>query len=258
MCFSSESAFAPGPALTRQSYPFLRLFAVPEGYAPRPLPDFLPGANGSVPAQCSWNHDRQPASNTAYACATWMPSTPETNGLFSAVCLFTALRIAAERTHSRPLGLIYSAVGGTSVSLWAPPAAYAHCPNASVVVHAAGELWNAMISPMARYSVRAWLWLQGEADAEKELAEEGWYECRLAAMVALWRAAALPVNASFNVVSLGPVYNPARAAPAFSGTGAVRLAQAATVEALPAMDLAIAYDLGDRTQVAAIGSVHFR
>ena len=225
--------------------------------ATTPQPDFE-HVNSTYRGQCWWNHDREPSEDTSYVCSSWMPSTPETNGLFSAVCLFTALRIAAEHTGTRPLGLIYSAFGGTSVSLWAPPAQYAHCPNGSTVPEGAGKLWNSMIAPLTRFSRRTHLWLQGEADSDTELMSPGWYECRLSAMIALWRAAALPVNASFNVVSLGAVYNPVRDAPVYSGTGAVRIAQAGVAATVPAMDSAIAYDLGDRMQNAVIGSVHFR
>ena len=257
MCFSAEASFPPGPAIAAQSYPFLRLFAVVEGYASTPLPDFV-AENATNPGQCSWNHDKAPATNSAYKCSSWMNSTPETNGLFSAVCLFTALRVAAEHTGTRPLGLIYSAVGGTSVSLWAPHYEYRHCPNASIAPPKAGELYNAMIAPLTRYSRRFHLWLQGEADSGTEFYSPGWYACRLSAMISLWRAAALPASSAFNIVSLGPVFNPARNPPSYSGTGAVRIAQAVVADTVPVTDLAIAYDLGDRTQNAVIGSVHFR
>lgn len=121
MCFSAESAFPPGPALVAQSYPFLRLFAVhqvrrahltgamhgpalppaapSQAYADAPQRDFAPITNAS--GQCWWNHDPRPAGDSAYVCNAWMASTPATNGLFSAVCLFTALQVAAKVRRRR-------------------------------------------------------------------------------------------------------------------------------------------------------------
>ena len=141
MCFSAESSFPPGPALAAQSYPFVKLFAVVMAGNATPQDDFPPQ---TPTTQCTWNHDK---ANASYPCNAWLPSTPETNGKFSAVCLFTALALAANHSGTRPLGLVYSAYGGTSISLWAPPAAYAGCPGAPpaapVMASSGGELWNA-------------------------------------------------------------------------------------------------------------------
>ena len=254
-CFSAESAFPPGPALAAQAYANIRLFAVAMIGADTPQADFPPLTADS---QCSWNHDKVNATDAAYKCNAWMPSTPATNGHFSAVCLFTALEIAKRHTGTRPIGLIYSAFGGTSASLWAPPAAYTKCPvtKAAGAEAAGGTLWNAMIAPIVQYSIRSVLWFQGEADAEAEATTPGWYSCRFTALIDWWRAAWGMGDFTFGFVQLGSVFGAGEA------YGQLRFAQALEAPrpggAVAGTALAAAYDLGDRAQDPAIGSVHFR
>ena len=163
-CFSAESSFADARAIApppwNASYANVRLFAVQMLGAPAPLRDFLPVTAAS---QCTWNHDKAP-NQTDFPCQQWLPSTPHNNGLFSAVCLLTALEISRAHSGARPLGLVYSAFGGTSISLWAPPAEYDGCPGAAEPAPPPGSLYNAMIAPMARFSLRSFLWFQGEND----------------------------------------------------------------------------------------------
>jgi len=248
-CFSAESAFNASK-LWNASWPNVRLFAVPMIAAATPQRRLPPVTNAS---QCSWNHDKAPAPDGAgaYQCNTWMASTPETNRYFSAVCLFTALEIARLHTGARHVGLIYSAFGGTSISLWAPPAAYAGCPAESSV---GGGLYNAMIAPIARYSARSFLWFQGENDVGTESQTPGWYACRHEGLIRHWRAAWAMGDVAFCFVQLGPV------ADAGAPYGFVRTAQTL---ALPRPNgttditgVAVAYDLGDAS--SPYDSVHFR
>lgn len=261
MCFSAEAAFPPGPALAAQAYANIRLFAVAMIGADTPQPDFPPLTPNS---QCSWNHDKANASDTAYKCNAWMPSTPATNGHFSAICLFTALEIAKRHTGTRPIGLIYSAFGGTSATLWAPPAAYAQCPGpaagaagpADAVAAPPGSLYYAMISPLVQYSIRAVLWMQGENDAASEVRTPGWYSCRFTALIDYWRAAWGMGDFTVGFVQLGSVFD------GREDYGQLRFAQALEVPrpggAVAGTAMATAYDLGDRSQDPTIGSVHFR
>jgi hypothetical protein len=248
-CFSAEDSF-DADALWNASWPNIRLFAVPMIQAASPqrrLPPVTPSS------QCSWNHDKSPPppNQTAYACNVWMASQPATNRYFSAVALFTALEVARLHTGSRNIGIIYSAFGGTSISLWAPPAAYAGCPAETPV---GGGLWNAMIAPVARFSLRSFLFFQGENDVSTEASTPGWYACRFNRLIAHWRAAWAMGDVAFNFVQLGPV---ADAGPPY---GFVRAAQTL---ALPRPNgttdisgMAVAYDLGDAS--SPYDSVHFR
>jgi sialate O-acetylesterase len=248
MCFSAESSFPPGPALAAQSYPFLKLFSVVMEGNSTPQDDFPPQTPST---QCTWNHDK---ANTSYPCNAWLPSTPAYNGKFSAVCLFTALALAQNHSGTRPLGLIYTAFGGTSVSLWAPPAAYVGCPGREPA--GGGELYNAMVNPLVHYSIRSVLWFQGEQDASEEQALPGWYSCRFNRLVAYWRSEWQIGDFPFNYVQLGAVGN---------GTHAIQqgLLRVAQNSALPHPNgttdttaMAVTYDLGDAS--SPFGDVHFR
>ena len=266
MCFSAEASFPPGPALAAQTYANVRLFAVAMVGADTPQPDFPPLTPTS---QCSWNHDKANASDSAYKCNEWMPSTPATNGHFSAICLFTALEIAKRHTGTRPIGLIYSAFGGTSASLWAPPEAYAKCPGTTTdggrdaektegsLAAAPGSLFNAMIAPLVQYSIRSVLWMQGENDAASETTTPGWYSCRFTALIDYWRSSWGMGDFTFGFVQLGSVFNTDG-----ESYGQLRFAQALEVPrpggAVAGTAMAAAYDLGDRFQDPTIGSVHFR
>ena len=265
-CFSAESSFPDSrdiaPPTWNASYAHVKLFAVQMAGAAAPLRNFLPVTPAS---QCSWNHDKANAST--FPCQRWLPSTPHTNGIFSAVCLLTALEIGRRHTGTRPVGLVYSAFGGTSISLWAPPADFAGCPGAAAAAAGGGKdggqtgqtppggLFNAMIAPLARYSLRSFLWFQGENDVASEAATPGWYACRHERLIAAWRRDWGMGDVAFNFVQLGPI---AGGGPPY---GLVRVAQA---QALPRpggggadiTGMAAAWDLGDAS--SPFDSVHFR
>ena len=257
MCFSAEESFPPGPDLANQTYDGISLFAVNMIGAATPGTDFPP-INSTTP-QCSWAHDLN--HDPEYVCNAWMPSTPRTNAHFSAVCLFTALEMRKQQAATgaaaaRKIGLIFSAFGGTSLSLWAPPTAYDGCPGAAAPNPPPGSLYNAMIAPIAGYTVRSALWFQGEEDAQANSVTPGWYACRFERLIAHWRAVWGIGDFTFAFVQLGSV---SADSDAFGG---VRIAQALALPhpggPVDATAMAVAYDLGDRNQVHGIGSVHFR
>ena len=247
-CFDAESAFPPGPALAAQTYPNVRLFSVAMQGAPQPQRDLPPAAG----AQCTWNHDKDNSTR----CNAWLPSTPANNAHFSAVCLFTALEVMRNHSGSRPIGLIYSAVGGTSLSLWAPPEAYAGCPGEPAPAPAPGSLWNAMVHPLAHYTLRSALFFQGEQDAAKEAQTPGWYACRFQRLIAHWRSAWGIGDFAFNYVQLGAV-DPNSPATTFGDLRIAQgLAQPTPGGATDTTGMAAAYDLGDAA--SPFDSVHFR
>ena len=62
------------------------------------------------------------------------------------------------------LGLIWASYGGTRVEAWTPDTAAAGCaPTAPErAPQASAGLYNAMIHPLTRYSLRGAFWFQGE------------------------------------------------------------------------------------------------
>merc|ERR1719228_1300813 len=100
---------------------------------------------------------------------TWTdPSNARGLGGFSAVCFFYAMNVYDEL--GVPMGLIDSAWGGTRVEAWSSQEALDACdiepsvpPNSPQ--NANSYLWNAMIHPLRKMTVKGFLWYQGEANA---------------------------------------------------------------------------------------------
>jgi hypothetical protein len=250
MCFSAAAALE-AEALWNSTWANVRLFAVQMIRNATPQQRFPPV---SASAQCTWNHDKAP-SQQAMPCDAWLPAVPQFNKYFSAVALFTALEVMRQHTGSRPVGIIYSAYGGTSISEWAPSAVLdTSCPAPGDPT--GGQLWNAMIAPMARYSARSFLWFQGEQDVATEAKAPGWYACRFEKLIAYWRAQWAMGDIAFNFVQLGPVVQP-EPMPQY---GLVRTAQTSALPmprgAVDISAMAVTYDLGDAS--SPYDSVHFR
>jgi len=250
MCFSAESAFPPAADYWNFSWPNIHLFSVQMIQATTPSKVFPPLLPTS---QCTWNKDKA-TNQTDFPCNAWLPSTPHYNGLFSAVGLMTVIEIMKKHTGNRHIGIIYSAFGGTSISLWAPPSAYEGCP--ADTPNEGGGLYNAMIAPLARFSIRSFLYFQGEQDVVTESKNPGWYACRHESLISFWRKAWGIGDIAFCFVQLGPVNDPG---PPY---GLVRTAQTL---ALPVVNgntditgMAVTYDLGDTGSNDTFGSVHFR
>merc|ERR1711970_648871 len=119
---------------------------------------------------------------------TWTdPSNARALGGFSAVCFFYAMNVYDEL--GVPLGLIDSAWGGTRVEAWSNQDALDSCDIEDNVMpnnpqNSNSYLWNAMIHPLTKMTVRGFLWYQGEANA-------GWnmdkYSCTFPALINSWR-----------------------------------------------------------------------
>ena len=102
---------------------------------------------------------------------------------------------------------------------------------------------NAMIAPLGAYGLRGVLWYQGESDVERAAS----YDTLLAALMRDWREQfkfALP----FLVVQIAG-YGPPSAVPVDSGWAALREAQRRAVEADGNAALAVAIDIGERTDI---------
>jgi alpha-galactosidase len=250
MCFSAFCA-AEAEALWNTTHSNVRLFAVQMIRSATPEQRFPPVTNSS---ECSWNHYKAP-DQAALPCNAWLPAAPQYNRYFSAVALFTALEVMRLHTGPRPVGIIFSAFGGTSISEWAPPSVLdSSCP--APADPAGGQLWNAMVAPMTRYSVRSFLWFQGEQDVATEAKAPNWYACRHEKLIAYWRRVWAMGDIAFNFVQLGPAVQ-SEPEPQY---GLVRAAQTAALpRPLGTTDIsgmAVAYDLGDAS--SPFTSVHFR
>lgn len=140
--------------------------------------------------------NRSGKCNTGANCSEWVSASADYVKGFSAVCYLTARNIAALHTGTRPVGLVFSAWGGTRVEAWMSLDALDQCsefpphpvdPKKSPQ-EVRSALWNAMVAPFQYMAVRAVLWYQGEANADQgmklpEDAHTAEYSCKLQAMV---------------------------------------------------------------------------
>merc|ERR1711970_58348 len=115
------------------------------------------------------------------------PSDTRALGHFSAVCFFYAMNVYDEL--GVPMGLIDSAWGGTRVEAWSNQDALDACdiepsvpPNSPQ--NANSYLWNAMIHPFRKMTVKGFLWYQGEANANWNMDK---YSCTFPTLIASWR-----------------------------------------------------------------------
>lgn len=79
---------------------------------------------------------------------------------FSAVCMYFGMNTFRELGGTVPIGLVYSAVGGTAIERWSGPNALAQCNQTGVVDQS--NLWNPFIVPLLPMRMSGWLWYQGE------------------------------------------------------------------------------------------------
>ena len=150
-----------------------------------PCPHLWPGRDYSNETQ--WDLSPTPMACDAEPCNQWLTvaqatavrpgsqgdrasSVPNTFlSDFSAVCFLTIRDIARMHTGKRPVALIQSAWGGTRVEAWmsarairSAVASAGASPPARTNQNQQSVLYNAMVAPWNKFSVRAALWYQGE------------------------------------------------------------------------------------------------
>jgi sialate O-acetylesterase len=106
-------------------------------------------------------------------------------------------------------------------------------------------IYNAMIAPLANYSLRGVAWYQGESNTS--VPEGRQYQAQLAALMADWRRQ-LEAPLPFLVVQLAN-YGPMAPAPVESGWALTREAQRRAVNADGNAALAVTIDIGNRDDV---------
>ena len=180
------------------SFPGIRMLTVDTATATTPLDD-IARAKGATSE------------------SSWLTSTPKSFGsaLFgypSAICYYTALHLHQHLQSKVPIGVVAASVGGSAIEFWLSDAARADktcggganisaaCPagskppplSVSVATGASVEtagwtpgcFWNAMVRPVAKMTIAAILWDQGEADDSQSCLQWG---CNLATLGQSWR-----------------------------------------------------------------------
>lgn len=123
----------------------------------------------------------------------WMESKPENAGNFSAVAYFFARSL--NDILGIPVGVINCSLGGSRVEGWMPRRQLDKYPDIDVekekatpdsILHLwerANIMYNAMLRPVEGYTIKGFLWNQGEAN----VGAHANYPQRLADMVKIWR-----------------------------------------------------------------------
>ena len=142
----------------------------------------------------------------------WVACTPETivGTQFSAAGYFFGREI--QRELGVPVGLIHASYGGTMIEAWMPPEAFATSPKlaplrdrkffAWVEGVQATELHQSMIAPLVPFTLRGFLWYQGEANCMD--ADDSIYAAKLGALIGSWRHLFRDETAPFYFAQLAP------------------------------------------------------
>ncbi|MCM1297122.1 MAG: Ig-like domain-containing protein [Muribaculaceae bacterium] len=144
----------------------------------------------------------------------WVKATPESVYGFSAVGFIFGRRLLKEL--DRPVGLIQSAVGATSIESWINPelqtdTIYDYMKRKFVTGKVSkrnahrisGGLWNGMIYPLNRYQVTGTIWYQGEGNAINARN----YLPMMKTMVNHWRADRRQPDMPFYYVQIAPFHD---------------------------------------------------
>ncbi|CAG5125211.1 unnamed protein product [Candidula unifasciata] len=166
------------------NYPTIRLFTVRDKLSTVPLDDL-------IEVQQGWT---RPSSGVV--------------GDFSAICWVYGKNI--HKTLGHAIGLVHSSWGGTPAEAWSSPVALAKCGNLhdrkgdkydnyneEYIIHESttevrlqdqnsnSVLWNAMIHPLLKTSIKGVIWYQGSADASGVKMQH--YNCTFPTMISDWR-----------------------------------------------------------------------
>ncbi len=102
----------------------------------------------------------------------WLVCSPETSVVISRVSFFFARRV--QRDALVPMGLIVTAVGGSSIESWLNQAPYS-----------TGGNYTKLLSPFVGFGIRGALWYQGESNEKDRRA----YQPKLESLITGWRKA---------------------------------------------------------------------
>ena len=133
---------------------------------------------------------------------------------FSAICFLFA-RGMSDHLGNKPLGLIASSYAGTRIEAWSPPETLDTCGIEDYIdvnhdYNSNSHLYNAMIHPFHKMSIKGAVWYQGEANS---FWNPDKYQCMLKNMLDDWRNrwsqnSGTSLNFPVGLVQLGPLANP--------------------------------------------------
>ena len=149
-----------------------------KGYTAQPVEgstDAIYDADPDVPIRMiTVSRNPRAAAQKDVPTTGWLLNEPAAVAECSATAYFFAQRL--QKTLRVPVGLVISNWGGTSIKAWCerttvermePSLSLEHldAPGADVCEEPlAASLYNGMIAPLVPYTIKGWLWYQGESD----------------------------------------------------------------------------------------------
>ena len=194
----------------------------------------------------------------------WVPCTPTTVRDFSAVGYYFGAML--QKKLDLPVGLLFTGIGASSAQAYVPRDVLKSQPMLDSIylepylrsdkskekidggfsfekVMRPYLLYNALINPFTRLSVRGFIWYQGEANRH----ERGNYTTLTQTMIQAWRQKFGQGNLPFYYVQVAPFFydieDPTRADYAFFRESQDRIAELANTEMVVTMDVGEAKDL---------------
>ncbi len=126
---------------------------------------------------------RQPGQTTG-GRNPWVVVAPSTVGELSAMGYFFGREIL-EAVPGVAVGLVVTAVGGTTITQWMDPVTLE--ANPEITNSDKGDMWDLWVSPAVGYGIKGTIWIQGEQNCNASDAPV--YGERFKLLVEGWRAA---------------------------------------------------------------------
>ena len=183
----------------------------------------------------------------------WQSSTPASVEMFSAVAYFYGQQL--QEILDVPVGMIHSSWGGSLVEAWISKESLSPIKEIDLTGldlergnRFPTVLFNAMINPLIRYTIKGALWYQGESNASRP--EE--YEKLFPAMVKDWRARWGIGDFPFYYVQIAPYqydWHDSDEAEEDHLIAQMRESQQQCLELIPNSGMAVLMDIGDESVI---------
>ncbi len=163
-------------------------------------------------------------------------------GKLSCLGFFFGKEILTALKSNIAVGLVVTAVGGTTIASWLDPQTLSQNSGISKIDASAGTMYSSWVKPVEGYTIRGTLWMQGEQDRSNGL--QVYYRERLGQLINGWRKIWGQGDFPFYIVQLAN-YGTVQTDPNENATSSViREAQRLGL-ALKNTALTVIIDLGD-------------
>ena len=134
--------------------------------------------------------------------ASWVVCSPQTAGDISGVAYYFARKLNTD--INVPIGIIVSAVDGTSCEAWTSQSSFMANPYLVdySTINYATQLYNGMVSPLKNLSITGFIWYQGENNKKNNPVSD--YTKLNSALIVGWRTVFNQGNLPFYLVQMTP------------------------------------------------------